>query len=93
MVRIKLNFHERKKKLFLEIFSGTHHKKFCSNESDVARWTETDKFYQNNRKYLFPTGSLAVHLKYDTRHQFKRLNGGWSDVRDQQLCLSFAQRY
>ncbi|CAF1073506.1 unnamed protein product [Rotaria sordida] len=69
---------------------GTHHKKFCSNESDIARWTETDKFYQDNKKYLFPITSLSVHLKYEGKRPFKQPNGGWSDVRDRQLCLSFA---
>lgn len=69
---------------------GTHHKKTCSNESDIARWTETENFYRQNRKYLFPTDSLSVHLKYDAKRIFKQPNGGWSDLRDRQLCLSFA---
>ncbi|CAF3213270.1 unnamed protein product [Rotaria sp. Silwood2] len=69
---------------------GTHHKKFCSSESDIARWTETDKFYQENQKHLFPITSLSVHLRYEGKRPFKQPNGGWSDVRDRQLCLSFA---
>ncbi|CAF3011525.1 unnamed protein product [Rotaria socialis] len=69
---------------------GTHHKKFCSSESDIARWTETDKLYRDNRKYLFPETSLSVHLKYEGKRIFKQPNGGWSDIRDRQLCLSFA---
>ncbi len=74
----------------MKFFSGTHHKKTCSSESDIARWTETDNFYQENRKYLFPTTSLSVHIRYEGKRPFKKPNGGWSDVRDQQLCLSFA---
>ncbi|CAF3420849.1 unnamed protein product [Rotaria sp. Silwood1] len=69
---------------------GTHHKKTCSNQSDIARWEETDKFYQLNRKYLFPTNPLTVHAKYEARRPLKQTNGGWSDLRDRQLCLSFA---
>lgn len=71
-------------------FSGTHHKKTCSNESDIARWTETDKFYHTNRQHLFPTNPLSTHLKYEAKRPVKQTNGGWSDVRDRQLCLSFA---
>ncbi|CAF1167774.1 unnamed protein product [Adineta steineri] len=69
---------------------GTHHKKTCSSESDIARWQETDKFYTNNQKYLFPTKPLSVHLKYEAKRAVKQTNGGWSDLRDRQLCLSFA---
>ncbi|CAF0747884.1 unnamed protein product [Rotaria sordida] len=69
---------------------GTHHKKTCSNQSDIARWEETDKFYQLNYKYLFPTTPLTVHAKYEARRPLKQTNGGWSDLRDRQLCLSFA---
>ncbi len=88
----KKDFHEKKiyKIFFNEIFSGTHHKKFCSSESDIARWKETDNLYQNNRKYLFPTIPLSVHLKNEGKRPFKKPNGGWSDLRDRQLCLSFA---
>ncbi|CAF1366404.1 unnamed protein product [Adineta steineri] len=69
---------------------GTHHKKTCSSESDIGRWTETKLFFRNNRKHLFPTNSLSVHLKYEGKPIFKQPNGGWSDLRDRQLCLSFA---
>jgi len=85
----KIHFEENKI-YFNEIFSGIHHKKSCSSESDIARWTETDKFYHDNRKYLFPTNPLTVHLKYEGKRIFKKPNGGWSDLRDRQLCLSFA---
>ncbi len=71
-------------------FSGTHHKKTCSNESDIARWQETDRIFQNNRKHLFSNQSLTVHLKYGAKRPLKQTNGGWSDLRDRQLCLSFA---
>jgi hypothetical protein len=74
----------------LELFSGTHHKKSCSSESDIARWKETDKLYQENRKHLFPTTPLSIHLRYEGKRPFKQPNGGWSDLRDRQLCLSFA---
>lgn len=69
---------------------GTHHKKTCSSESDIARWTETDRFYRDNNKYLFPNQSLTTHLKYEVKRALKQTNGGWSDLRDRQLCLSFA---
>ncbi|UJR33200.1 hypothetical protein I4U23_020655 [Adineta vaga] len=69
---------------------GTHHKKTCSSESDIARWKETDKFYDVNKQHLFPTKPLSVHLKYEAKRPVKQTNGGWSDLRDRQLCLSFA---
>ncbi|CAF2998036.1 unnamed protein product [Rotaria sp. Silwood2] len=69
---------------------GIHHKKTCSNQSDIARWEETDKYYQLNQQYLFPTKPLTVHAKYEARRPLKQTNGGWSDLRDRQLCLSFA---
>lgn len=88
----KHRFRDKIKIYFNEIFSGTHHKKSCSSESDIARWTETDKLYHDNRKYLFPTNRLTIHLKYEGKRPFKQPNGGWSDLRDRQLCLSFALR-
>jgi hypothetical protein len=81
---------EKKRIYLIEIFSGTHHKKSCSNESDIARWTETDKFFEDNREYLFPKPPLSINLKYQGKRPFKQPNGGWSDLRDRQLCLSFA---
>ncbi|CAF1174208.1 unnamed protein product [Adineta ricciae] len=69
---------------------GTHHKKFCSNVSDIARWKDTETFYRTNRKYLFPTTTLSLHTKHENKRLLKQLNGGWSDLRDRQLCLSFA---
>ena len=71
-------------------FSGTHHKKTCSSESDIARWKETDKFYDVNKQHLFSTKPLSIHLKYEAKRPVKQTNGGWSDLRDRQLCLSFA---
>ena len=75
---------------FFHSFSGTHHKKTCSSESDIGRWKDTDKFFQTNQKYLFPNQTLSVHMKYEARRPVKQTNGGWSDLRDRQLCLSFA---
>ena len=77
----------------MEIFSGTHHKKTCSNQMDVARWTDTEDFFQENRQYLFPTSPLSVHSRFIERRPMRQLNGGWSDFRDRQLCLSFAFQY
>jgi alpha-1,6-mannosyl-glycoprotein beta-1,2-N-acetylglucosaminyltransferase len=74
----------------LLISSGIHHKRTCASESDIARWTETDGFYRTNRKHLFPNRTLSVHLKYEVKRLLKQTNGGWSDLRDHQLCLSFA---
>ncbi len=34
--------------------------------------------------------NLTLHLQYYYKRPFTQLNGGWSDVRDRQLCLSFA---
>ncbi|CAF3058072.1 unnamed protein product [Rotaria socialis] len=69
---------------------GIHHKKTCSNQSDIARWDETKKFYETNQQYLFPKKPLTIHAKYEAKRPLKQINGGWSDVRDRQLCLSFA---
>jgi hypothetical protein len=77
-------------KNLLITFSGIHHKKTCSSESDIAQWTETEKFYHANRKYLFPTTPLSLHVNYESKRLFKNPNGGWSDLRDRQLCISFA---
>ncbi|CAF0803174.1 unnamed protein product [Didymodactylos carnosus] len=72
---------------------GTHHKKTCGDStSDVEKkWNETSQLYTNNLKYLFPT-SLQVHLRYEGKRPFKQVNGGWGDLRDRQLCLSFAYK-
>jgi hypothetical protein len=70
-------------------FSGIHHKKTCANESDIARWKETDLIFETNQKYLFPK-DIFLHLKYEAKRPLKQTNGGWSDLRDRQLCLSFA---
>ena len=76
---------------FLNIFcSGTHHVKTCSNQSDIARWKQTDKFYRDNQDYLFPSQPLSIHVKIMAKRPIKNTNGGWSDIRDRQLCLSFA---
>ena len=80
----------RKQRSLFEIFSGTHHKKTCSNAADIARWTETEKLYRENRRYLFPTDSLSEYGQYLDKRPAKQLNGGWSDIRDRLLCLSFA---
>lgn len=71
-------------------FSGIHHKKFCSSESDIVRWAETEKYYNDNRQFLFPNTSLSLLVKYEGKRLFEQPNGGWSDIRDRQLCLSFA---
>lgn len=70
--------------------SGIHHKKNCFNQSDTSPWESTAKVFQNNHQYLFPKQALTVHYKYEVRRPFKNTNGGWSDIRDRQLCLSFA---
>lgn len=72
------------------MFSGTHHKKTCVNESNVVRWQETENFYTQNQKYLFPKAPLSIHMHYLGKRLLKQPNGGWSDLRDRQLCLSFA---
>lgn len=62
----------------------------CSNAGDIVRWAETEKLYRDNRMYLFPTGSLSEYSQYVDKRTMKQLNGGWSDIRDRLLCLSFA---
>ncbi len=92
-IKRNLFFYSKNKLIdyFVVVFlSGTHHKKTCSSESDIARWEETDKFFQDNKKYLYPNQSLSINLKYEAKRPIKQTNGGWSDLRDRQLCLSFA---
>ncbi|CAF1023525.1 unnamed protein product, partial [Didymodactylos carnosus] len=70
---------------------GTHHNKTCGGSAfDIKKiWHETSEFYTVNLKHLFPT-SLQVNLHYQNKRPFINLNGGWGDLRDKQLCLSFA---
>ena len=82
--------HEKKTECKLEYFSGIHHQKSCAGESNTAQWTATETFYRENRRYLFPAENLTLHIRYDNKRPFEKLNGGWSDLRDRQLCLSFA---
>ena len=73
--------------LSLSLHSGVHHTKECNEDRDaqkVARKLEAQK------DSLFPE-SLHLDLGLNPIASRKKVKpyGGWGDVRDWQLCLSF----
>ena len=69
--------------------SGTHHHKSC-NEVEQAR--SAKQKLQAQSSHLFP-GSLSLDSgTYPTASRKSIKNyGGWGDIRDHELCLSFVQ--
>ncbi|KAK6621461.1 hypothetical protein RUM44_001268 [Polyplax serrata] len=65
---------------------GFHHKKQnCQAMSVVSR---VQTVLRSAKKYLFPKNLQLVTTSLVRKQTIKNGNGGWSDLRDQQLCLS-----
>ncbi|XP_072946612.1 alpha-1,6-mannosyl-glycoprotein 2-beta-N-acetylglucosaminyltransferase-like isoform X2 [Epargyreus clarus] len=70
---------------------GIHHKKSNCNASTVI--SKVQKLLQNAKPYLFPSRVAATVSAGGAKHN-KRLtkgNGGWGDVRDQELCANMTK--
>ncbi|KAH3789456.1 hypothetical protein DPMN_167637 [Dreissena polymorpha] len=65
---------------------GVHHKgKNCKPEEKKK---EMDKLVTDNKKHLFPN-TVSIGSYSGLRLRDPKPNGGWGDLRDQNLCLSF----
>ena len=65
--------------------SGLHHNKDCENSK--ATLIKVKSIIEKNKEQMFVS---KINLKESNiKASTPRLNGGWGDTRDQQLCLSF----
>jgi len=65
---------------------GVHHK---GNNCDTKKKINSiEDLLSSNKKYLFPQ-KLSVADYPRSSNRLPKPNGGWGDIRDQQLCLSF----
>uniref|UniRef100_A0A2A4JH78 Alpha-1,6-mannosyl-glycoprotein 2-beta-N-acetylglucosaminyltransferase n=1 Tax=Heliothis virescens TaxID=7102 RepID=A0A2A4JH78_HELVI len=70
---------------------GFHHKKSNCNASTVI--SKVQKLLQNAKPYLFPTRVSATVTAGGAKHNKKLVkgNGGWGDIRDQELCANMTR--
>jgi len=68
---------------------GVHHKGKDCNNNEVVKTVEN--VFKSSRKYLFPN---QLVLQRGNKRAFKlpKVNGGWSDARDHQLCIKQVDR-
>ncbi|ODM91432.1 Alpha-1,6-mannosyl-glycoprotein 2-beta-N-acetylglucosaminyltransferase [Orchesella cincta] len=66
---------------------GVHHKKKTCDPKKAAQAIE--KGIKQYSSLLFPD-NLTVELRRGKKMRLKKGNGGWGDLRDKQLCMSFA---
>jgi len=67
-------------------FSGLHAKgKNCHPDDRVQA---IEKLLESNKQFLFPA-SLVVSGYPNVPRRVHKANGGWGDVRDHELCISF----
>lgn len=66
--------------------SGLHAKGKDCNPAERVQYIET--LLGNNRQYLFPP-ALVVNGYPNVPRRTPKANGGWGDIRDHQLCISF----
>ena len=71
------------------MYSGTHHHGSC-NEVEQARVAQA-KFNQE-MTHLFPDSLQLLPGVASPGPKKLRNYGGWGDVRDHELCLSFNER-
>jgi alpha-1,6-mannosyl-glycoprotein beta-1,2-N-acetylglucosaminyltransferase len=65
-----------------------HHK--GKNCDPAAKVKQIETLLSQNKQYLYPTTlSISGYPRAPTR--MPKPNGGWGDLRDHQLCLSFLQ--
>ncbi|XP_063836292.1 alpha-1,6-mannosyl-glycoprotein 2-beta-N-acetylglucosaminyltransferase-like isoform X6 [Ostrinia nubilalis] len=70
---------------------GFHHKKSNCNASTVI--SKVQKLVQNAKPYMYPARVTATATSGGAKHN-KRLtkgNGGWGDIRDQELCTNMTR--
>jgi alpha-1,6-mannosyl-glycoprotein beta-1,2-N-acetylglucosaminyltransferase len=65
---------------------GVHHKRKTCDPNKAAQAIE--KGIKQYNSLLFPD-VLTVELRRGKKMRLKKGNGGWGDVRDKKLCLSF----
>jgi len=74
--------------LFYLYYSGVHHKgKNCQPDNKKK---QIEAQLQSNKHHLFPN-VLAVGGQSKFKLRDPKPNGGWGDIRDRELCLSFAK--
>lgn len=65
---------------------GMHHKKTCRPSTQGA---QIELLLNNNKQYMFPE-TLTIKKKFGMAAPVAaRKNGGWGDIRDQELCKSY----
>ena len=70
-------------------FSGLHFKGKNCDPSQKLNLIET--VLRGSKQHLFPR-SASVGVYGRSAPRMPKPNGGWGDVRDQRLCMSFAPR-
>ncbi|CAD0207001.1 unnamed protein product [Chrysodeixis includens] len=70
---------------------GFHHKKSNCNASTVI--SKVQKLLVNAKPYMFPTRVSATVTAGGAKHNKKLVkgNGGWGDIRDQELCANMTR--
>lgn len=67
---------------------GFHHKKRnCEATTVISRVQQVLKYA---KKHMFPSRLTLVYTTNNKKQKIRRGNGGWSDLRDQQLCLNIS---
>lgn len=71
----------------LSLFSGVHHRKVCNEKRDSEK---AEVKLQAIKSNMFPN-SLRLDLGVYPPASRKKVKayGGWGDIRDHSLCLSF----
>ncbi|XP_041983642.1 alpha-1,6-mannosyl-glycoprotein 2-beta-N-acetylglucosaminyltransferase isoform X3 [Aricia agestis] len=70
---------------------GVHHKKSNCNASTVI--SKVQKLLKNAKPYMFPARVTATITAGGAKHNKKltKGNGGWGDIRDQELCTNMTK--
>ena len=72
-------------------FSGVHHKGKNGKCDPTDKVKQIETLLKQNKESLYPD-SLAIHGFPKTANRKLKPNGGWGDLRDQELCLRFTER-
>ena len=72
--------------MFVSYFSGVHHKgKNCKPEEKKV---SVQEIIDKNQQHLFPN-VISIGSYSGIKLRDPKPNGGWGDLRDRQLCMSF----
>ena len=72
--------------MFVSSFSGVHHKgKNCKPEEKKV---SVQEIIDKNQQHLFPN-VISIGSYSGIKLRDPKPNGGWGDLRDRQLCMSF----